>query len=304
MAFQVYPYRWVILAIFSLLEIATVLLWVTFAPISDITQHYFGPPSYYSSLTGINMLANVFLIFYTPGTILGVILITYLRLKNAFIVAGAVTVAGSLLRYIATLTLAAGDLGHADTYWLMFLGQCLAAIAQPVFLNMPPAIALIWFPPAERDIATTIGAMVCPIGLAIGQIIPVILVSETESAEGYTVRGMADLMLVELIITVIPLGLTVLFFRDAPPTPPSYAASLKAQTGLPPIDDSSAKDDSFALLARSPTDFQALSRQVQVLLTDKHYLTLLAAFSVGVGFFFTILTLLNQLVQPLGYRYA
>lgn len=228
MEFQSYPYRWVILLVFCCLEISSVMLWVSFAPISDVTQHYFEGNSYASSITGVNMLANVFLIFYAPGTVLGFLLMAYGNLKTTFVIAASITVAGSLLRYLSSLYL--DSLGAANAYWLMFLGQALAAIAQPSFLNMPPAIALAWFPTSERDIATTIGAMVSPIALAVGQIIPVALASETETSTGeYDVSGMEDLLLTEFLLTVLPLLLTIIFFRDAPPTPPSYAASLKAK---------------------------------------------------------------------------
>jgi hypothetical protein len=61
----------------------------------------------------------------------------------------------------------------------MLLGQAFAALGQPMFLNSPPAVASIWFPVEEREIATTIGSMFSPIGSAIGQIIPFLLVQQS-----------------------------------------------------------------------------------------------------------------------------
>ena len=53
---QVYSSRWVVLSVFCLLEMSNALLWVTFAPISDLAQIYFGGKhSYYGSTTSINM---------------------------------------------------------------------------------------------------------------------------------------------------------------------------------------------------------------------------------------------------------
>lgn len=45
-----------------------------------------------------------------------------------------------------------------------------------------------------------------------------------------------------------------------------------------------------------------LKKEVKLLLNNKDYLILFAVFSIGVGFFNSILTLLNQLVEPFGYR--
>ncbi len=173
---DIYQYRWAILAMFCFLEMGNALLWVTFAPISDITSNYFGG-DYYGSTTSINMLANIFLILYGPGTLLATMSMKYYKLKYTLIIAGVMTIVGALMRYFAALF--SDSLGNGNTYILMMLGQALAAICQPMFLNLPPAIASIWFPVNERDISTTIGSMCSPIGNAIGQIIPVLLVTQT-----------------------------------------------------------------------------------------------------------------------------
>lgn len=68
----VYSERWYVLVVFACLQMANALLWVTFAPISDLAQHYFGASSPYGTTTAVNMLANIFLILYAPGSIMGV----------------------------------------------------------------------------------------------------------------------------------------------------------------------------------------------------------------------------------------
>ena len=173
---QVYKRRWTILALFSILEMSNALFWVTFAPISDIASNYFGG-NYYGSITSINMLANIFLILFGPGTVLASMSMKKFKLKYTLIIASSLTLFGALLRYIAALC--TDSLGNGNTYILMMIGQAFAAISQPMFLNLPPAIASIWFPTKEREMATTIGSMCSPIGNAVGQIIPVIFVSQT-----------------------------------------------------------------------------------------------------------------------------
>lgn len=180
--YKAYRERWYALAIFCALEMANALLWVTFSPISDITQHYFGSSTYYGSTTGVNMMANIFLILYTPGTIISVLSMKYLKPRKALLYAGLLTGVGALLRYLAALF--DSTLSQEQVYILIFIGQCLSAIAQPMFLNFPPAIASIWFPVDERDISTTIGSMSSPIGNAIGSVIPVLFVSEDQTGTG------------------------------------------------------------------------------------------------------------------------
>jgi FLVCR family MFS transporter 7 len=173
--FEVYSYRWYILAIYSTLVFSNALLWVTFAPISDISAHYFS--GVYGTSTAINMLANVFLIMYLPGTILAVFSMKYYGLKTTFVIAIIATTFGSLLRYIATLIIDTEN--SANGYTLMIIGQIFPALAQPAFLNLAPALADTWFATNERDKATTIGTMFSPIGNAFGQVLPVLFVSQS-----------------------------------------------------------------------------------------------------------------------------
>ena len=139
----IYITRYYMLAIFCALEMANALMWVSYAPISDVTQHYFdGSP--YSSITAINMFANVFLIFFLPGTICASLSTNRYGIRISLLVGGVVTAIGALLRVFAAQYKA--DLGNTWAYWLMLLGQSLASMAQPYFLNMSSLISSTWFP--------------------------------------------------------------------------------------------------------------------------------------------------------------
>jgi hypothetical protein len=92
--------------------------------------------------------------------------------------------------------------------------------------------------------------MFSPIGNTVGQLIPVILVaknlktssssssssssdSNVDDDSNYTISGMSDLMLVELILCMIPVILAAFLLTDRPPTPPSNSMLRKsASTGL------------------------------------------------------------------------
>jgi len=294
--YKAYGYRWFILAMFCGLELANNMLWVTFAPISDITSNYFGGSGYYASSTSVNMLANIFLITYLPGTALSIFMMKYFNLRKALAISGFLTMFGALLRYIAAAN--SNEWGIEATYAVMILGQVCAGIGQPMLLNSPPAVASIWFPTSEREIATTIGSMFSPIGSAVGQIIPFLLVSQTNNNaatdDDYTVHGMANLMLVEFILCVIPLTLTVIFFKDQPPTAPSKSTKLK-------IDNAREGAEASAGVSDYQRAVDSFKQDMLTLLHNKDYILLVISFGIGVGFFNALLTLLNQIVQPFGY---
>ena len=172
----IYTYRWLILAIYCLINMSYGIIWVTFSPISDVASNYFHGGDF-GSATAINMLGTVFLIFYIPGTILASVSLKRYKLRNTVIIGSLMTVVAALVRYIATLCYASASI--STVYSLMLFGQILAAIGQPLLLNIPPVISAGWFPVGERDIAITIGAMCNSVGNAIGNVIPVELVTQT-----------------------------------------------------------------------------------------------------------------------------
>ena len=109
---------------------------------------------------------------------------------------------------------------------------------------------------------------------------------------------MADLMLVEFIVCIVPLVLAVFFFQDAPPTPPSHSTKLKIE---------SSKNTSYGDSSGSSQGYKhawdVFCKELGLLAGNKDYVILFFAFSIGVGFFNSLLTLLNQIVEPFGYRY-
>ena len=99
--FVVYFSRWIILVVFFYGILTNAMLWVTFAPISDTTQTYFHG-GYYGTKTSVNMLANVFLILYLPGTVLSVFTCKYLGVKNSLVIACVLTCLGAFIRWVAS----------------------------------------------------------------------------------------------------------------------------------------------------------------------------------------------------------
>lgn len=132
-------------------------------------------------------------------------------------------------------------------------------------------------------------------------------------------------MLVEFILCVVPLVAAFFIFKDAPATPPSQSTKLKVdrrntdreQQPLTAVleegDGESSPSQRTQSNKTAPYDHRksnastldstwALVKRETILLSqNKAYIILFSVFSIGVGFFNSILTLLNQLVQPFGY---
>lgn len=138
-------------------------------------------------------------------------------------------------------------------------------------------------------------------------------------------------MLVEFILCLLPLIAAYFIFKDAPPTPPSQSTKLKidqrkvnrerqlltviaeeggddeSEASRSLVDKSSSSysrgtgpgHDKTALISES--SWYLVKKEVALLAKNKDYLILFVVFSIGVGFFNAILTLLNQIIEPFGY---
>jgi len=236
--YKVYSRRWGILAQFCGLILANATLWVTFAPISNTAEEYFGDAG---TTTRVNMLAVIFLIMYPVGTALEVYCMQKYKLRTTLLVGGSLSVFGSFVRLLATFMRASWGFNNSATYTLVLFGQMAAALAQPLFLNCPAYISSAWFPPSERDISTSCGSLFSPLGNAVGSVLPIFFVAETNSLDK-NIDGMVSLMLVECLLCVISLIVAYLFFEAAPPTAPSYSALLKsANNSQQPTDQDPVK---------------------------------------------------------------
>jgi FLVCR family MFS transporter 7 len=315
-SFIVYRSRWAVLFCFCLLEFANGLMWVTFSPISDIAETYFGVGTF-----EVNTLATVFLILFPIGALLEVVLMKSIGMANTLNVGALVTTLGTLTRYIAAQCDASRQLPGKTLYGLTLFGQILGSIVQPLFLNVPAHISAAWFPVKERDLATTLGAMSGLIGNAVGQVLPVMLVSLSGGDSG-EVQGMPELMLVEFLVCAGAMVLAYIFVKDAPPSPPSATASSSHrqtnqinqtyQTTTTTTNSYSRIDsriDNSCVPSHGDGEqvtplraaLLALLDELRALSRDPDYRTLWVSFSLGTGMFNAVITLVNQLVQKRGY---
>ena len=276
--------RWHMLAIFTVLSTLNGTFWLTFAPIEPIASTYFGV-----STTWVNALSAIFMLLYAPGSILSTYATHTTSLRGTMLMAAALMAASGWLR-AASAYAGAG----AGAFALLFVGQSLAALAQPAFTNSPAKLASEWFGENQRDLATAVASLAQAVGNAVGQIVPALLVACDASAGGAcatrdAVHGMPTLLLAEAIAATVAGAWAVACFKAEPSKPPSGSALLRRQ---------SRSSVASAGVAR-PAWWRTLLSETRALLTDRHYVVLLVAFTFGLSITNALLTCLAQLIQPL-----
>lgn len=67
----------------------------------------------------------------------------------------------TIVRYIAAFI----PTDNYGRYIMTLVGQLFGALSQPFFMNLPATIAMKWFPSHQREIATSIAALINPLGM-------------------------------------------------------------------------------------------------------------------------------------------
>ena len=193
--YKLYPYRWVVLGTFMLINLTIQMLWITYAPIM-------GPAAAYYGVTDlkIGLLSMVFMISFIPLSIPVSWLIDTYGFRLAVGIGAALMGIFSLLRGLA-----------GANFNLVLWSTIGIAVAQPFLLNAWTTIPAKWFPVESR--ATIVGLITLAnlIGTAVGMVLTPILI-ETLS--------IASVQLIYGGIAALSSLLFILLARENPPTPP------------------------------------------------------------------------------------
>ena len=328
--YRSYGARWHTLAIFVTQTFSNAFLWISFAPVAELTQRYYGV-----SVTAVNMLSVIFMILYAPGSYLAMHLITTSGLRRTMVVGALLNAAGSLVRlgsvWAVSSSSSAG--GGGAGYAVVLVGQALPGLAQPLFTNVPAKLAADWFSDSQRDVATVIGALGNVLGNFAGQVIPTLLVTclapaiaESSASGGGDDYGGGDGSSsvngssLSAALTAggggggdqegqCPSaqdvsGMEALLLVQAVLTCSSTVWTLCCFEGLPPSppSQSAAKQQADAAAQRTRASFSAratIEHHAVSLLRNPEFRKLLVGFGVGLAVFNAMLTVLGQLILPL-----
>ncbi len=196
--FQVYGYRWVVLAVFMFINLTIQMLWIAYAPITKNAAEYYGVGD-----LQIGLLAMSFMIAFIPLSIpVAWVIDTY----------GFHLAVGIGAALMGIFGIARGLAGA--NYSLVLVSTIGIAIAQPFLLNAWTKMPANWFSIEERATAVGFVTLANLVGTAIGMVLTPILI------ETMTIPT------VQLIYGGLAAFSSLLFIflaREAPPTPPCPA---------------------------------------------------------------------------------
>ena len=196
--FRVYPYRWVIAAVFMGVNLTLQALWICLAPIT-------GPAAKFYSVSGLRIgsLAMLYMVVYIPLSIPVSWIIDRIGFRKAVGI-------GAVLLGIFGLLRGAGAAHFSCVFWCS-IGL---AIAQPFMLNAISTVAARWFPLEERASVAGLSLVAVFIGIAIGEVLSPVLMLHC---------GIPALQMIYGIAAAVSALLFLVFARESPPTPPCPA---------------------------------------------------------------------------------
>ncbi|KAF2104371.1 MFS general substrate transporter [Rhizodiscina lignyota] len=174
-------------------------------------------------------------------------------------------IVSSILILIGNWIRYAGARATGGHFGVVMFGQILIGFAQPFVLSAPTRYSDLWFSDKGRISATAVVSLSNPFGGALAQLIDPLWASKASD-----IPNMILWVSIMSSIACIP----SFFVPAAPPTPPS------ASSTVPKI----SLQKSFHLLLHSPFFWLGF-----------------APFSIYVGFFNSISSLINQILGPYGY---
>jgi len=193
--YKTYPYRWVELAVFAVINLTIQILWICFAPITGPAAKFYGV-----SDLQIGLLAMSFMIVYVPLSIPISWMIDTWGYRKSVSIGAVIMGLFGILRGI-----------FASDYALVLICTLGIAAAQPFMLNAITTIAAKWFPIQERATASGLSMVAGFIGIAIGQVTSPLL---------FKLLGIPAMLLIFGTIAAASSVLFLVFTREAPPTPP------------------------------------------------------------------------------------
>jgi MFS family permease len=173
--YRVYGYRWMVLAVFMLVNLTMQMLWIAYAPITSMASDYYGVSELW-----IGLLAMSFMIAFIP-----------LSLPASWLIdtRGFRTAVGLGVVLMSVFGIARGLAG--SNYALVLLSTLGIAVGQPFLLNSWTTVSANWFPAGQRATAVGLITLANLVGTAIGMVLTPLLVDTMSIAAVQVAYGVA-----------------------------------------------------------------------------------------------------------------
>jgi len=204
---KVYGYRWVVLAVFSIINLLMQLHWINFAPITGDAAEYYGV-----TVLQIGMLSIIFMFVYLVLSIPASYVVDRFGIHIGVGIGAAITGIFGLVKGFC-----------AEGYTMILISQIGFSLAQPFILNAVTAVAARWFPIQERATAAGIAVFSQLLGITIAMALTPYL---------YLTYGMQGMLKIYGVATIVGAAAFLILVREKPPTSPDPEGTVERHSVL------------------------------------------------------------------------
>ncbi|XP_059176363.1 heme transporter FLVCR2-like [Physella acuta] len=264
---HVYWQRWLMLLLFCLYSFSNAFQWIHLNIIANVVVEFYNESlsaNEYQRNSAIDWLSIVYMLIYIILIIPATWFLDKKGLRLSCIFGSFLNALGAWLKCASV---------SPDRFWLVMTAQTICAISQLWVLGIPARFAAVWFGPNEVSTATSLGVFGNQIGIAVGFLIPPMLVHTSKDRDTME-TDFYIMFYINAAFASFVFVLILLFLRDKPPLPPSRAQQMAV--------DVAAHEEYFKSLFR--------------MLKNKGFVYLAIAYGIITGSFYTISTLLNAIM--------
>nr|XP_046228705.1 feline leukemia virus subgroup C receptor-related protein 1 [Scatophagus argus] len=257
---RLYRRRFAVLTVFSLYSLLNAFQWIQYSIITNVFTEY-----YQVTNDKVDWLSIVYMVTYVPLIFPATWLLDRKGLRLTALLGAGLNCAGAWLKCASV---------SRDRFGVTVTAQVICAVAQVFILGLPSRIASVWFGPREVSTACATAVLGNQLGTAIGFLLPPVLVPITSDIV-VTGHNISIMFYGTAAVSTALFILTVIVIKDRPTLPPSHAQ---------------------AVLPASPTEDYSYKQSILNLIKNKAFVLLLISYGIMTGSFYSVSTLLNQMI--------
>jgi MFS family permease len=257
---RVYPYRWVILLVFMLINMVVQIQWLAHAAVARPAAVFYEGQFDPSSFVNIDFLAVVYMLVFVWMSFPASYVIDTYGIRIGISLGAALVGVCGLMK---------GLLG--DDFTAVVIAQVGLAVAQPFILNSVTAVSVRWFPLRERGMAAGLSALAQYLGIVIAMIATPFMVGSDPTEPGYG-TGFERMLSIYGWLTFGVALVTLLLLRERPPTPLAVEALHK----------------------------QAFAKGIRHILSQRDMQIMLYLFLIGLGIFNAVSSMTDSIAAEAG----
>jgi len=310
--------RYLILSMFVTLHMTKSFQWICLSSVTNVVARFYRVDNLAINWTTILFMVT-FLILAMPVSWL----MEKIGLRRAVLIGTIGVTLGVIIKCFSC---------NHDGFFYCMLGHLIVGLAEPFFFSSYSQVASVWFPDDQVAMATAWSVNGEQMGLALGFIIPPIMIGSDPENDQAIQTGLFRLFVAVAIITTINTILIVLYFDEKPELAPGVARyrqmveeAKRRRSSQAVLSDQVRKKIALATNAASGDEQQStpkrhsikclgeqgkmgragrelrnsVSQQMELskhIMLDKNFILLFVGFGLHIGTVYSIHTLLNQMI--------